>query len=159
MQEKTEKIYRKAIISDVKPMQKIINNLASQDEMLPRSLNQIYETLRDFWVCIMDDTVCGCCALHIMWEDLAEIRSVAIPPEYQRQGIGKKLVQLAISEALELGLPRIFLLTYKPEYFKKHGFHEVDKNTLPHKVWRECINCPKFPDCGEVAMIRELQVI
>ena len=127
-----------------------------KDEMLPRSLNQMYETVRDFWVCEIDKEVRGCCALHVMWEDLAEIRSVAIAEESKGQGIGKELVHLALEEARLMGLPRVFLLTYKPDYFKKFQFRVIDKSLLPHKVWTECINCPKFPDCGEVAMIQDL---
>ena len=156
MEKKKEFTFRKAVIADVPVMHKLINSLAGNNEMLPRSLNQLYDTLRDFWVCEADGAVCGCCALHIMWKDLVEIRSVAISPNYQRRGIGKKLVHIAIDEARQLGLPQVFLLTYKPEYFKKFGFRIIDKHTLPQKVWTECVNCPKFPDCGETAMILDL---
>jgi len=157
MSEKKELIYRKARISDAKTIQKIINVHASNDEMLPRSLNQIYESLRDFNVCEVEGEVRGCCALHILWEDLAEIRSVAIASEYQGLGIGKTLVETAIGEAGDLGLPGVFLLTYKPDYFSRFGFRVIEKSALPHKVWKDCINCPKFPDCGEVAMMLDFQ--
>ncbi len=153
MAEENTLIYRRAIIRDVKPIQKIINDHASRDEMLPRSLNQIFESLRDFNVCEDSGTVVGCCALHILWEDLAEIRSVAIAPAYQKRGIGRELVSRSIQEARELGMPGVFLLTYKPAFFSKFGFKEVEKHSMPHKVWTECINCPKFPDCGETAMV------
>lgn len=152
MADKSELTYRRATIPDVKEIQKIVNFHAAKDEMLPRSLNQVYETLRDYNVCEANGMLVGCCALHIMWEDLAEIRSVAIHPDYQGRGIGRELVMRAIDEAKRLELPGVFLLTYKPEYFSKFGFTEVEKHSLPHKVWTECINCPKFPDCGEVAM-------
>jgi amino-acid N-acetyltransferase len=156
MKDKTNILYRKAVITDAKVLHKLIGELAAKDEMLPRPMNQIYERLRDFWVCVVEDKIRACCALHIMWEDLAEIRSVAVSPEYQGKGIGKELVRLALEEARQLGLPRVFLLTYKPGFFEKLMFNRVDKNTLPQKVWTECVNCPKFPDCGEVAMIQNL---
>jgi amino-acid N-acetyltransferase len=156
MQKKSKTIFRKAVIADIKPIQKMINDLAKRNEMLPRTLNQLYENLRDFWVCEADGGVRACCALHIMWEDLAEIRSVAVSENYQGQGIGKKMIHLCLKEARQIGLLRVFLLTYKPDFFKKFGFQIVDKNTLPHKVWTDCINCIKFPDCGEVAMILNL---
>lgn len=156
MKDKTGIIYRKAVITDAKVLHKLIGELAVKDEMLPRSLNQIYERLRDFWVCVEEDKIRGCCALHIMWEDLAEICSAAVSPEYQGKGIGKELVRLALEEARQMGLPRVFLLTYKPDFFEKLKFKRVDKNTLPQKVWTECVNCPKFPDCGEVAMVQDL---
>ncbi len=149
-------IYRKAVISDVNAMRELISYFAAKDEMLPRSLNQIYEALRDFWVCASDGGIEGCCALHIVWEDLAEVRSLAVSPEYQGKGIGKELVLRALDEARQLGLPRVFTLTYKPAFFKQFNFREIDKKLLPHKVWTECINCPKFPDCGEVALLLEL---
>lgn len=156
MPEEKKLLYRKAVIRDVRQMQEIIKVHASNDEMLPRSLNTLYETIRDYWVCEVDGEVRGCCALHVMWDDLAEVRSVAISTQYQGMGIGKGLINRIIEEALKLGIPRVFLLTYKPDYFRKFNFQEIEKNSLPHKVWTECINCPKFPDCGEVAMIRYL---
>lgn len=152
MNNQSELIYRKAVIPDAKKMQTIINQHAGNDEMLPRSLNHIYENIRDFIVCEIDGEVRGCCALHVMWEDLAEIKSVAIEKQYQGLRIGTELVNRSLEEARNLGLPKVFLLTYKPDFFKKFGFEIVDKNSLPHKVWTECINCPKFPDCGETAM-------
>lgn len=156
MKEKASIIYRKAIVSDAKVLHKLIGELAEKNEMLPRPLNQIYERLRDFWVCEVDGRIRACCALHIMWGDLAEICSVAVLPDYQGKGIGKELVRLALEEARQMGLPKVFLLTYKPDFFEKLNFIRVDKNTLPQKVWTECVNCPKFPDCGEVAMIQNL---
>ena len=153
MTSKSDYIYRKATVSDVPVIHKIINAIAAKDEMLPRSLNQLYDSLRDFWVCEVNGAVRGCSALHVLWGDLGEIRSVAIEPEYQKKGIGRELVNRNIAEAKQLGLPRIFLLTYKPEFFQKFGFSVIDKHSLPQKVWTECVNCPKFPDCGETAMI------
>ena len=157
MSEKSEFQFRKAVISDAENIRKIINVHAANDEMLPRSLNQVYETLRDFWVCVEDGRVIGCCALHIMWSDLAELRSMAVESAHQGRGIGKEFVRLVLNEASQLEIPRVFLLTYKPDYFSKFNFRVIDKHILPHKVWTDCINCPKFPDCGEVAMIQEIQ--
>jgi len=156
MRKKSKMIFRKAAIRDIKPIQKIINELAKNNELLPRTLNQLFESLRDFWVCEADGEVRGCAALDIIWEDLSEIRSVAVSPDYQGLGIGKHLIRLCLKEARQLGLSRVFLLTYKPEFFQQFGFKIVDKNLLPHKVWTDCINCIKFPDCGELAMIMNL---
>jgi amino-acid N-acetyltransferase len=146
-------VIRKARIKDVSQIQKLINLYAARDEMLPRSLNEIYENLRDYFVFELEGRVIGCGALHIDWEDLAEIKSVAVHPDNQQRGIGRAIVEKCIEEAKELGLKRVFALTYKPQFFARLGFSDVDKNDLPHKVWSECINCPKFPDCEESAVI------
>ena len=147
---------RKAQISDVKEIQKLLITFASRGDMLSRSLSEIYESLRDFYVFEEDGGLLGAAALHIVWDDLAEVRSVAVIEDAGRKGIGSKLVQACIAEARELGLKRIFCLTYKPEFFGKLGFHLVDKAELPHKVWGDCIKCVKFPDCDENAMILDL---
>lgn len=146
----------KAVIPDVVQIHKIVNSHAQKGDMLPRSLNAIYENIRDFFVAKSGDKVLGCGALHIDWSDLAEIKAVAVDAEYHKSGIGKEIVEACINEAKELGLKKVFLLTYKPEFFGKYGFNIIDKNELPHKVWSECINCPKFPDCNETAMIQYL---
>jgi amino-acid N-acetyltransferase len=124
--------------------------------MLSRSLSELYESLRDFYVVEEDGVLLGASALHIVWEDLAEVRSVAVVEDSGRKGIGSRLVQACITEAREIGLKRIFCLTYKPDFFAKHGFRLVDKSELPHKVWGDCIKCVKFPDCDENAMILDL---
>ena len=129
---------------------------ANRGDMLSRSLSELYESLRDFYVVEEDGVLLGASALHIVWEDLAEVRSVAVLEDSGRKGIGSSLVQACISEAQELGLKRIFCLTYKPDFFAKHGFRLVDKSELPHKVWGDCIKCAKFPDCDENAMILDL---
>jgi amino-acid N-acetyltransferase len=147
---------RKAQINDVKEIQKLLITFASRGDMLSRSLSELYESLRDFYVCEQEDKLLGTAALHIVWEDLAEVRSVAVSENAGRQGIGSQLVQACIAEARELGLKRIFCLTYKPDFFAKHGFRLVDKSELPHKVWGDCIKCVKFPDCDENAMILDL---
>ena len=147
---------RKAQISDVKDIQKLLMTFASRGDMLSRSLSELYESLRDFYVIEEDGVLLGAAALHIVWEELAEVRSVAVSEDAGRKGIGSRLVQACINEAREIGLKRIFCLTYKPEFFGKHGFRLVDKAELPHKVWGDCIKCPKFPDCDENAMILDL---
>jgi len=147
---------RKALISDVKDIHRIINKLAKRDKMLPRSLNEIYENIRDFFVCIIKGKIIGVCALHILWEDLAEVRSIAVLKEYQGKGIGKRLVVSCLKEAKALGIKKVFALTYNPEFFIEIGFNEIDKNTLPQKIWGDCLKCPKFPECNEVAVIIDL---
>ena len=148
---------RKAKLKDIKEIQKLLTHFANRGDMLSRSLSELYETVRDLYVFEENGKLLGVCALHIVWEDLAELRSVAVAEEAGRKGIGTKLVQACLAEAVELGLKKIFCLTYKPNFFGKFGFHIVDKAELPHKVWRDCINCVKFPDCDENAMILELE--
>ncbi len=147
---------RKAQIADVKDIQKLLMTFANRGDMLSRSLSELYESLRDFYVFEEDGVLLGAAALHIVWDDLAEVRSVAVTEDAGRKGIGSRLVQSCIVEARELGLKRIFCLTYKPDFFAKHGFRLVDKAELPHKVWGDCIKCAKFPDCDENAMILDL---
>jgi amino-acid N-acetyltransferase len=148
---------RKARIKDVKDIQKLLTNYANRGEMLSRSLSELYESVRDFYVVEEGGRLLGACALHIMWDDLAELRSVAVAEEMGRKGLGTLLVQACLAEARELGLKRVFCLTYKPNFFGKFGFKVVDKSELPHKVWRDCINCVKFPDCDEIAMTLDLE--
>lgn len=144
---------RKARLADVQEVHKLINSFAEKNAMLPRSLNAIYENIRDFHILEEEGRAVGCCALHITWEDLAEIKSLAVDEAFQGKGYGRRLVEACLTEAKELGVPKVFALTYVPEFFEKLGFVRVDKATLPHKIWSECINCPKFPDCGEEAVI------
>jgi amino-acid N-acetyltransferase len=125
--------------------------------MLPRALSELYENIRDFWVARADDNaVIGCCALHVSWENLAEIRSLAVQNNAKGNGIGDALIKACLNDARELGILRVFALTYIPLYFEKKGFHHLEKDELPHKVWGDCIKCPKFPDCDEVAVSYEL---
>ena len=150
---------RKAKVSDAKVIHGMINASSGKGEMLPRSLMNIYDSLRDFFVYVEDgsDSVAGVCAMHIFWENLAEVRSLCVKDEYRQRGIGKELVEACISEAITLDLFRIFALTYQTEFFGKLGFVEVDRSTLPEKIWSDCFKCPKYPDyCDEVAMILEL---
>ncbi|GAW66072.1 acetyltransferase [Geoanaerobacter pelophilus] len=147
---------RKARISDVKEIQKLLTSFASRGEMLSRSLSELYEALRDFYVYEEGGELLGTSALHIVWEDLAEVRSVAVAESAGRRGIGSQVVGACIAEARELGLKRLFCLTYKPDFFAKFGFKIADKSELPHKVWGDCIKCVKFPDCDEIAMVLDL---
>jgi amino-acid N-acetyltransferase len=147
---------RKAKIEDIKQMQNLINSFAKQDLMLPRSLNELYENLRDFWVAEENNKVIGCSAMHISWDVLAEIKSLAVAKNKQGKGIGRALIETCIDEAKELGAKKIFVLTYKPDYFRKFGFRRVKNSALPHKIWAECINCPKFPNCQEVALLKNI---
>lgn len=146
---------RKAKVKDVKTIHSFINKFAKKDEMLPRSLNEIYENIRDFFVCAEKGKIKGTAALHVLWEDLAEIRSVAVVEEYQGKGIGKKLIEQCLKEARLLGVKRVFALTYNPEFFRKLGFEYIDKNALPQKIWGDCLKCPMFPECEEIAVIKE----
>ncbi|MBC8414498.1 MAG: N-acetyltransferase [Nitrospira sp.] len=147
---------RKAAIADVKQIQKLVNQYAKREDMLPRSLNEIYENIRDFSVCTLDDHIIAVAALHVLWEDLAEVRSVAVMIKYQKHGAGSKLVKKCLKEAVKLGISKVFALTYTPGFFNKLGFEVIDKNTLPQKIWGECLKCHKFPDCDETAVIKQL---
>jgi amino-acid N-acetyltransferase len=150
---------RKARVGDVKTIHRMINIASSREEMLPRSLMDIYGSLRDFLVYIDEEKedIVGICAMSIIWENLAEIRSLYVEEERRKQGIGTKLVEACISEAITLELFRIFALTYKVDFFRSIGFKEVDRSTLSEKIWSDCFHCPKYPDyCDEVAMILEL---
>lgn len=147
---------RKACIGDVKTIHRLINLSSAKGEMLPRSLMDIYGSLRDFFICQDEKTeeVIGICAMSIVWENLAEIRSLYVDEQRRQQGIGRNLVEACISEAITLELFRIFTLTYKHDFFRKLGFHDVDRATLPEKIWSDCFRCSKYPDfCDEVAMI------
>lgn len=150
---------RKAKVSDVKTIHRLINGSAGKGEMLPRSLMDLYDSLRDFYVFVddKDDSIVGLCAMHIFWENLAEVRSLFVAEEYRRKGIGRTLVEASISEAITLDLMRIFTLTYQSEFFKSLDFRIVDRSILPEKIWSDCFKCPKYPDyCDEIAMILEL---
>ncbi|MBN1399222.1 MAG: N-acetyltransferase [Anaerolineae bacterium] len=148
---------RKPLIRDVPAMADLINAWAAKGQMLPRSRHAIYEFLRDFVVAEEEGMVIGCGALHIIWEDMAEIRSLAVAPEQQGRGVGRRIVERLIAEARSFGVPQVFALTYREGFFAGMGFHTVSKDSLPHKIWGDCLDCPKFPNCDEIAMIRPLQ--
>jgi len=146
-------LVEKAKISDATQMHKLINYFADKGEMLARPLSEIYENIRDYFVVRQGRRVIACAALHVSWLDLAEVKSVAVAEDSQRQGIGDQLVDACLGEAKELGIPTVFCFTYQPDFFKRHKFVDIDKMELPRKVWTECYRCPKFPNCDEVALI------
>ena len=148
---------RKASVKEVGDIHKLLSRYADQSLLLPRSLSEIYNHLRDYSV--IDDingNIIAVCALGVCWEDLGEIRSLAVVEGHQGKGLGTTLVDNCMKEAASLGLKQIFVLTYVPDFFTKAGFRVIEKSTLPHKVWADCLKCPKFPDCDEIAMIREV---
>lgn len=150
---------RKARIGDVKTIHRMINASSGKGEILPRSLMDIYGSLRDFFIYLDEDRqeIAGICAMNIIWENLAEIRSLYVEEGYRKQGIARELIEACISEAITLGLFRIFTLTNSPILFKRFGFQEVDRSSLSEKIWSDCFRCSKYPDfCDEVAMIIEL---
>ncbi|PID77269.1 MAG: GNAT family N-acetyltransferase [Deltaproteobacteria bacterium] len=145
---------RSAVIADVKHIHAILGHFAKEGLLLGRSISSIYDKLRDFAVCVDEnDQVLGVCALQIIWEDLAEIRSLAVLPDYHGLRIGSRLVAWCLDQADYFGIGKVFALTYQAVFFEKHGFHHISKNELPHKIWSDCINCPMFPDCNEEAMM------
>jgi amino-acid N-acetyltransferase len=149
-------IIRKAVVADIKHIHKLVNEFAKQNSMLPRALNELYESIRDFFVYENEGKIIAVCALRILWEDLAEIRSLAVLENYQKQGIGRILLNSCLQEAKNLGIQRVFALTYQPDFFKKNGFSDIDKAKLPQKIWGDCLKCHKFPECDEHAVITYL---
>ncbi len=144
---------RQALPSDADGIRELVNPMAADGLLLPRSLSSIYDNIRDFRVLADGERVVGSAALHICWKDIAEIRTLAIAEEIRGQGWGKALVEDCIKEVAALNLPRVFTLSFTPEFFRHLGFSEVDKESLPQKIWKDCIHCPHFPDCKEVALI------
>lgn len=151
---------RKARIGDVPIIQKMLAEFAKDGKLLARSLSELYTNLRDTVVAVDQETgqLTGCCSLHIMWENLAEIRSLVVLGAHQGRGIGRQLVTACVDEARDLGIGRIFVLTYENEFFSHLGFLEVDKNIFPQKIWADCLHCPKFPECDEIAMVLDLDL-
>ncbi len=146
----------RARVGDASSVHRLISRFADKGEVLPRALSEIYDGIRDYFIVRKGDRVVACAALHVTWVDLAEIRSLAVDEQEQKQKIGSLLVQACVDEAKELGIPKIFCLVRKPAFFERHGFQLIDKTELPQKVWAECFRCPKFPNCDEVALIRHL---
>lgn len=147
---------RNATISDAKAICTLINDYAEQDRMLFRSLADVYERLQTFLVAELDGAIVGCCALEIIWSDLAEIKSLAVARRCKGQGIGTQLVAGALDQARRLGVPRLFALTLEPQFFEKRGFDVVAKEQLPMKVWSDCARCPKQQECDEIAVVKAL---
>jgi amino-acid N-acetyltransferase len=147
---------RRAHMRDVPAIQQLINRYAEKDLMLPVSLVDLYDNLRDFFIFEEEEKVIGTIALSFTWEGLAEIRSLAVEEDFQGRGVARKLTEASLTEAREFDCDRVFTLTYVPAFFKNFGFRELDKGELPHKVWADCVKCPKFPDCGEVSLAIDL---
>jgi amino-acid N-acetyltransferase len=147
---------RHARISDARAIHALLLDFSRDGQLLGRSLADIYDAIRDFYVFEADGKIYGIGALAIFWEDLAEVRSLAVASEQQGRGIGRLIVERCLDEARELGLKRVFSLTYQPDFFKKLGFSDIEKAELPQKVWRDCVNCVNFPDCDELALAIDL---
>ncbi|MCA1961137.1 MAG: N-acetyltransferase [Desulfomonile sp.] len=147
---------RKARLADVKPIHRLITEQAERGQILPRAMSEIYGQVRDFIVSVDDasNEIVGCGALHVVWEDLAEVRSLAVQTDMQGRGIGSELVEHLLDEAREMGVKRVFVLTYRPRLFERLGFSIMEKGDLPHKIWADCIRCAKFPECDEIALVR-----
>ena len=147
----------KATIHDATQIHKLINHFADKGEVLPRSLSEIYENIRDYFVIRQGEQVVACAALHICWQDLAEVKSLAVTKEHQKHSIGELMVDACLKEASDLGIATVFCLTYAPDFFAKCGFTRTQKTELPHKIWGECYRCPKFPNCDESALIYRIK--
>lgn len=149
-------VIRKATVKDVPAMAALVNGFASGQQMLPRSQHQLFQNVRDFVVALDGDELVGCGAMHVVWENIAEVRSLAVANHWQGQGIGRLVVEALMEEARGLGLPRLFALTYQQAFFERMGFAVVARESLPHKIWGDCLDCPRFPNCDEIAMARDL---
>lgn len=152
-----EAVVRPAVVTDGVQIANLVNLYASRAEMLPKSRYQVYQHIAGFIVAEVNGKIVGCGVLHVLWEDLAEIRSLAVQEAYQRQGLGTKMVARLIDKARLLGLSQVFALTYVPGFFEAIGFHGIDKRSLPQKIWIDCINCAKFPECDEEALLLKLE--
>jgi len=149
---------RKAKITDAKEIYSLINSWSKKGKVLGRSLNYIYENIRDFWVYEDKKKIIGSCALHTVgWEDLGEVKSLVVLEKFQHHKIGTKLVDHCIEEAKSLGIRNVFALTFVPKFFKKLGFKQIEMKELPHKIWNDCVDCVYFPDCQEIAVILKLK--
>ncbi len=146
-----------ATVRDAPAIFDLVTYWADRGDMLHRSLNEVYESIRDFKVARLDGAVVGCGALHIMGPDLAEIRSLAVAESAQGQGVGAAIVRACLDEARRLGLARVFALTFRPAFFERLGFRRADVAEFPQKVWNECVRCPFFADCREVAVVIDLE--
>ena len=149
---------RKANIQDVKAIHRLLQEYGKKEELLARPLSQLYDHVRDFSVYMENKSqqLTGCCALQICWEDLAEIRSLAVHPDHLGKNIGTQLTETVLQEAKSFNVKKVFTLTYKPNFFKQFGFVTIERSDLPLKIWGDCIICVKFPDCDEIAMMKEL---
>jgi amino-acid N-acetyltransferase len=149
---------RPARVGDVPTIQELIRTFADRKLMIRRSPGELYESIREFFVAVDDEgRVMGCAALHVFWEDLAELKCLAVSEAAQGRGVGRKLVDACWASAADLEIKTVFTLTYVANFFERCGFHQVDKAELPHKIWNECVRCPLFPNCTEIALIRSAE--
>ena len=138
-------------------IQDLIRTFADRKLMIRRSLGELYESVREFFVAIDDDgQIIGCAALHVFWDDLAELKCLAVTEQAQGRGIGRRLVEAVWRSAADLEIKTVFTLTYVADFFEKCGYHRIEKAELPHKIWNECVRCPLFPNCNEIALVRSL---
>ncbi|HEX8200281.1 MAG TPA: N-acetyltransferase [Isosphaeraceae bacterium] len=148
---------RPARVGDVPAIYELIRTFADRKLMIRRSLGELYESIREFVVAVDEEQrIVGCAALHVFWQDLAELKCLAVSERVQGLGVGRRLVEACREAAEELELEAVFTLTYVPEFFEKSGYHRIEKSELPHKIWNECVRCPLFPNCNEVALIRRV---
>ncbi|MDD5111708.1 MAG: N-acetyltransferase [Candidatus Altiarchaeota archaeon] len=147
----------RASLADVEQIKTLIDFYAGNGKMLPRSLSEIYEHIRDFFVARDKRLVAGCCAVHVSWSDLAEVRSLAVDPRYANRGVGSALVDACIADARKIGVKLVFTLTNEPDFFEKQGFKRIAKTDLPMKIWGECIHCNKYPNCDEEALVYKVK--
>ena len=147
---------RKARLEEIKAIHRLVSEQAKLGQILPRAISDLYVQVRDFSVIADEDTgeIIACGALQVVWEDLAEIRSLAVQTSHQYQGIGTRLIEALLGESSEMGITQVFVLTYRPRLFERLGFSHMDKSLLPHKIWADCIRCTKFPECDELALVK-----
>jgi amino-acid N-acetyltransferase len=145
---------RPARVGDVRAIQELIRTFADRKLMIRRSRGELYESIREFLVAADDSEIIGCAALHVFWEDLAELKCLAVSERAQGRGVGRRLVDACWEAARELEIQNVFTLTYVADFFEKCGYHRIEKTELPHKIWNECVRCPLFPNCNEIALIR-----
>ena len=147
---------RKANTTDAPAILRLVNVYAGTGDLLPLTPQEFEERISDFYVFEQDGQIAGVCSLFVYGVDLAEIRSLAVWPEYEGKGIGRAVTEACIAIAKDLPMRRVFALTYKPAFFERLGFHVVDRLSLPEKVWKDCLKCSKLYHCDEVAVLLEL---
>jgi amino-acid N-acetyltransferase len=148
---------RKAKMSDIPALTALINSFARAGSMLPRTEFELSEGIRDFTVVLSDDQIIGCAGLHFYGPTMAEVRSLAVDPTRQKTGAGQALMEALEREAREFDLDAVFAFTYVPGFFSKMGYHEVERGELPLKAWKDCLRCPKFQACDEIAVLKLLK--
>ncbi len=153
----TTDIVRKANINDSEEIQKLVMNFSAKQLMLPKTMSEVYDAIRDFFVLEHDDKIVSCGALKVFWNDLAEIRSLATNEDFQHKGFGRKIVEYLLEDARNLKIYNVFTLSYQKEFFQKLGFSLIKKEDLPQKIWRDCYKCAKFPNCDENALLIKLE--